>query len=69
MRFAEFEPATSVHIESHPEPGRIVHVLEVLVPEIPTLVGGGVRIVASRATEEITMSLTGRLVEPFEDGA
>jgi hypothetical protein len=68
MPFAEFAPSTSVHIESHPTPGHVVHVLQVLMPEIPTLIGAGVRIVASDATEEIAMSLTGRLVEP-EDGA
>lgn len=69
MRFAEFAPSSSVHLDYHPEPGRVVHVLEVLIPEIPTLVGAGLRIVACRATEEITMSLTGRLVEPENDGA
>jgi hypothetical protein len=67
--FDDFAPSPSVHIETHPEPGQIVHVLEVKVPEIPLLIGAGVRIVASRHTEEITMSLTGRLVEPVDDCA
>lgn len=67
--FDDGQPSTSVLIESRPAEGVVVHVLEVKVPELPRLVGAGVRIVSQRQDGTIGVSLTGKLRPEDDDGA
>lgn len=67
--FDDRAPATGLLVEVHPQPGEIVHTMDVSLPECPTRhIQPWVRVRTSRATGEILCSAAGRILED-EDGA
>ena len=70
--FDDHAPSSSLLIELHPQPGEIVHTMDVNLPELPKefkKIQPWVRVRTNRATGEIVCCAAGRLVEPDDDGA
>lgn len=69
--FDDTVPSSRLLVEVHPQPGEIVHTMDVALPELtePPLIQPWVRVRSNRTTGDIACCAAGRLVEPDDDGA
>ena len=70
--FDDRSPSSRLLIEVHPQPGEVVHTMDVALPELPAQhIQPWVRIRSHRATGEILCCAAGRIVdhEDESDGA
>ena len=69
--FDDTVPSSRLLIEAHPQPGEIVHTMDVALPELPgpMLIQPWVRVRTNRSTGEILCSAAGRVLDPEDDGA
>jgi len=67
--FDDRAPSSRLLIEAHPQPGEIVHTMDVALPELPRMnVQPWVRVRTNRQSGEILCCAAGRVIDE-DDGA